>query len=166
MMSTQDSRRIRIGAVGIVVALCVAVAPHLRAQSDPSLGTWKLNVAKSKYSPGPAPASETRVYEVFGAGGVKATFNRVDASGKKLTISYSALYDGKEYKYVGNPDADTISLTRIDANTSESIQKLNGKVIQTTRAVVSPDGKVRTITATGTTPSGQKINNLIVLDKQ
>lgn len=44
--------------------------------------------------------------------------------------------------------------------------KLNGKVIQTTKAVVSPDGKVRTITATGTTPSGQKISNLIVLDKQ
>ena len=94
-MCTQGSRRIRIGAVGILVALCVALAPHLRAQSDPSLGTWKLNVAKSKYSPGPAPASETRVYEPFGAGGVKATFNRVDASGKMLTFGYSALYDGR-----------------------------------------------------------------------
>src|SRR6185503_3809595 len=36
---------------------------HLAAQdADPILGTWVLNVAKSTFSPGPAPRSESHTY--------------------------------------------------------------------------------------------------------
>ena len=154
-------------ACGLVVGfILLSSAPGLHAQTDTSFGAWKLNLAKSTYNPGPPPMSETRVYEPFGTGGLKATFNRVDGSGKKLTISYSALYDGKEYKFIGNPDSDMISLKRIDANTVESTQTLNGKRTLMARAVVSPDGKVRTVTTTGTNAQGQKVNNVLVFDKE
>jgi hypothetical protein len=153
--------------VGLLIALFVlSASPRLFAQSDSTLGTWTLNLAKSKYTPGPPPKSETRIYEANGANGVKATFNRVDAAGKNVTISYSAMYDGKDYKYIGSPDADTIVLKRVDPNTVEATLKKNGKVMQTTKAVVSQGGKVRTLTTTGTDGSGRSINNVMVFDRK
>ena len=62
----------RAVTVGIVVTLAVVVGvnvTHLSAQaSDPRVGTWKLNVAKSKYNPGPAPQSQTLKVEASGKG--------------------------------------------------------------------------------------------------
>lgn len=50
------SQRRTAWAVAVVGALTVAVGAAVVAQTSlPGLGTWKLNVAKSKYSPGPAP---------------------------------------------------------------------------------------------------------------
>ena len=150
----------------LVGSLVIWSERTVSAQTDPVLGTWRLNVAKSKYAPGPPPVSETRVYETFGAGGVKATFNREEPGGKKVTINYSAMYDGKDYPYTGSPDADTIALKRVDRNTTEATLKKNGKVTLTTRAVVAPDGKTRTLTTTGTNAQGQKVNNVVVFEKQ
>ena len=53
--------------VGLGIVVLVWAGVQLPAQeSDPLVGTWELNVAKSKYSPGPAPKSETRTYVVSG----------------------------------------------------------------------------------------------------
>jgi hypothetical protein len=49
------------------------------AQSDPFLGTWQLNLAKSKYSPGPPPKSQTVNFQ--GEGG-RITVVGIDAAGK------------------------------------------------------------------------------------
>jgi hypothetical protein len=136
------------------------------AQTDSTVGTWRLNVTKSKYQPGPASVSEMRVYEAAPGGGIKATFNRVESGGNKRTITYTAMYDGKDYPFLGSPDADTISLKRIDANTIEAVQKKAGKVTLTTRAVISADGKTRTVTTSGMTAQGQKINNVMVFERQ
>ena len=116
--------------------------------------------------PRPAADSETRVYEAWETDGVKATHTRVQADGTRATLGFSARYDGKDYPYTGSPDYDTIAMRRVDANTIESTLKKGGKVIQTTTAVVSSNGKVRTITYTGTNAKGQKVNNVVVFDKQ
>ena len=133
----------------VAVALAVMMGGTALAQSDPSLGTWKLNVAKSKYNPGPPPMSETRVYEAWETDGLKATHTRVQADGTRMTLEWAAHYDGKDYKYTGSPDYDTIVLKRVDANTSEATLKKGGKVVQTAKVVVSSDGKTRTITRRG-----------------
>jgi hypothetical protein len=57
-------------------------------------------------------------------------------------------------------------LKRVDANTTEATLKKGGKVIQTTKAVVSNNRKVRTLTTTGTNAKGEKVNNVAVFDKQ
>ncbi|HEV3215111.1 MAG TPA: hypothetical protein VGZ27_05285 [Vicinamibacterales bacterium] len=41
----------------------------------------------------------------------KATFITVDAKGMKSTRGYTAAYDGKDYPYTGNPNADTLAVT-------------------------------------------------------
>jgi hypothetical protein len=154
-------------AYGLVVGcIQLSTAPSLHAQANLGLSSWKLNLAKSKYDPGPPPMSETRTYEPFGTGGVKATFNRVDGTGKKLTISYSGLFDGKDYKYTGSPESDAISLKRIDANSFEATQKLNSKVSLISVNALSADGKVRTVTTTRTDAQGKKHVTVAVFDKQ
>lgn len=166
MAITQGRQAASLARGLLVGSLVLLSSVTTQTQANSTLGTWTLNVAKSKYNPGPAPMSETRVYEPFGTSGVKATFNRVDAKGDKATITYSANYDGTDYKYVGSPDADSITLKLLDANTTEATLKMLGKVMQTTKAVVSPDGKTRTLTTSGVNAKGQKVSNVLVFDRQ
>ena len=134
--------------------------------ADANVGTWKLNVAKSKYSPGPAPKSQTLKIEAWGEDGVKYTADGMGPDGKPSHWEFQAKYDGKDYPFKGNPDADMLAYKRIDANTMEATTKLKGKVIGTTRIVVSKDGKTRTLTQTGKNAAGQTVNNLVVYEKQ
>jgi hypothetical protein len=133
--------------------------------SAPRIGTWKLNLAKSKYSPGPAPQSLTVKVEPSGQG-EKGTADFVNADGTRTTTQYTANYDGKDYPITGSQIADTVSLKRIDARTTERTDKKGGTVAQTLRRVVSQDGKTMTVTVKGTNAQGQAVNNVVVFDKQ
>jgi hypothetical protein len=133
--------------------------------ADPAIGTWKLNVAKSKYSPGPVPKSATTTYEESGDG-IKRTGESVDADGKTTAMAYSAKYDGKDYPVTGSDAYDAITIKRINDRTSEATLKKSGKVVSTARRAVSADGKMMTITITGTDAKGQKMKNTAVYEKQ
>ena len=151
-------------ALGIVVFVLSGI--QLPAQgTDPIVGTWELNVAKSKYSPGPAPKSETRTYVVSGQD-IKATSKGVDSAGQPTAGEWTINYDGKDRPQTGNPDADTLSLKRIDAFTTEFTQKRAGKVVITGTRIISRDGKVMTITTKGTNATGQTINDVGVFEKR
>jgi len=58
----------------IVMFLCCFALSVAASPADPHVGTWKLNVAKSKYSPGPAPKEVTMKIEAKGE--VFNLFNR------------------------------------------------------------------------------------------
>jgi hypothetical protein len=90
----------------------------------------------------------------------------VNADGTSTTISYSAHYDGKDYPWTGNVNADTLAMKRIDAYTVETTQKKAGKVVQSGRSVVSKDGKMMTITQKSPTGATRLVNNVVVIDKQ
>jgi hypothetical protein len=134
--------------------------------ADSNIGTWKMNAAKSKFDPGPAPKSQTLKIEAWGADGVKYTADGMDADGKPSHWEMQAKYDGKFVPFKGNPDADMLAYKRIDANTVEATTQMNGKVMGTSRIVVSADGKTRTLTQTGKNAKGQDIHNTIVYEKQ
>jgi hypothetical protein len=138
----------------------------LFAQADnPRVGTWQLNVAKSKYSPGPPPRSHTVKIEAAGKG-EKVTSEIVTADGTKMTTGYTADYDGKDHPLTGSPLADTVSIKRIDSHTTERTDKKGGKVIQTLTRTVSKDGKTMTVTIKGTGLTGKPVNNVVVFEKQ
>jgi hypothetical protein len=128
-------------------------------------GTWKLNVAKSKYTPGPPPKSATITYEET-VDGIKRTGGSVDAGGKTTPFEYNAKYDGKDYPVTGQDLYDTITIKRIDDQTAESTLKKSGKAVSNVRRVISKDGKVMTLTITGTNPKGEKMQNVAVYEKQ
>ena len=150
----------------MVLAAVIAAVLATHAQSkDPLVGTWTLNAAKSKYTPGPTPKSITSVYEVAGKG-YKVTVKN-DTGAGTVQYSYTTYLDGQDSKVTGNnPNADTLGVKRIDARTLESVSKKNGKVTITQRSVVSSDGKTRTVTTTGTDALGQKVNNVAVFEKK
>jgi len=136
------------------------------AQTDSQVGIWKLNVAKSTYSPGPAPKSATTTIETAGAG-AKVSVDQMRADGTASHWGFTADYDGKDNAMTGsNPDADMIARTRVDANTVQSISKKDGKVTTTQMSKVSADGKTRTVTTKGMNAAGKKVNNVAVYDKQ
>jgi len=134
--------------------------------ADNNVGTWKLNLAKSKYSPGPAPKSQTLKIEAWGDDGVKYRADGVGADGKPTHAEFQAKYDGKDYAFTGNPDADTLAYKRIDANTLEATLKMKGKPTITAKATVSKDGKTRTVTQMGKNAQGQSIDITSVYEKQ
>ena len=152
--------------VTVLAITWFALAVLATAQSkDPFVGTWRLNVAKSKYTPGPVPKSTTSTYEAAGKG-YKVSVRSEPATGPVQQYSYTTNLDGADSPITGNnPNADTIAVKRIDANTLETVNKKGGKVTTTQRNVVSADGKTRTVTTTGTDGSGQKVNNVAVFEK-
>jgi hypothetical protein len=150
-----------------IALLTVVGSSTLRAQSNPLVGTWKLNLTKSKYDPGPPPQSLTRTVEAQGDG-VKYTFAGVSADGKAIAYGFSVQFDGKDNSISGSmpTGADTISAKRTDANHFEATLKKAGKVIGTSSVTVSKDGKVTTVDGTGTNAAGVKTHDVQVYDKQ
>ena len=154
---------------GIVVpaVILAADAARLSAQDkDPRVGTWKLNVAKSKYDPGPPPQSQTLTVEPSGKG-EKVTSETVTADGKTVKVTYTANFDGKDYPLTGSAvGADKVALKRIDARTTERFDKKDGKPVVTIKRVVSADGKTMTATSKGTNAEGKPMNNVAVFERQ
>ena len=124
---------------------------HLRAQSTKSeaaeqellLGSWKLDVAKSRYTPGPPPRNETRTY-IRDAAGMKGTIRRQRDDGRQEVIEYRADFE-REYPVMGTEAYDTIRLKRIDARTAEAVLSHAGRVFGIARRIISDDGKTLTI---------------------
>ena len=153
-------------ALFVCVTLLVGFAFSATAMADdPQTGTWKLNTAKSKYSPGPAPKNVTltikaddKSYSVRSEG--------TDGMGKPMAADFTAGFDGKDVPAKGIPYGDTVSLKRVDANTVEVTMKKDGKVLVTVTSVVSKDGKTRTSTFHGKDEAGKDVHNVAVYDKQ
>ena len=87
-------RRISLVVPLLVVAVVAVFAGRsMSAQAaDPLIGTWKLDVAKSKFNPGPAAKSSIAVFAAQGTGlkvsidGVSGT-DAKSADGKTLTVT-------------------------------------------------------------------------------
>jgi hypothetical protein len=147
--------------------LALASVPAL-AQDNPFVGTWKLNIAKSKFDPGPAPKSLTRTVEAQGDN-VKYSFEGVAADDTPISYNFTVKYDGKDYPVTGTGmpgGADGISIKRVGSNKAEAIQKKGGKEVGRATSEVSKDGKVSTVKIKGKTADGKEFHSDTVYDKQ
>jgi hypothetical protein len=159
------------GVLAVVAAVVVTLVASgsLLAQSDPFVGTWKLNVAKSKYvNAPPAPKTETRTVKAQG-NSVKISLDGVEMDGSRIAYSYTTKFDGEDSPVTGMGAAmseDTVALKRVDAYTFTATTKRGGKVIRTVRGVVSKDGKVTTLLAKGTDAQGRPASALTIWQKQ
>jgi len=156
--------------VGTIVAV-LSVAGVLLAQSqDPWIGTWKLNVSKSKFSPGPPPKSNTLKIEAAAGGALKHTFDGVNAEGQTTHSDRVGKFDGVEIPVQNVLPATTNKTTnafrRLDAHSFEVISHVNGKVTTTNRVVISADGKTMTQTSSGNNAQGQPTSSTQIYERQ
>ena len=150
--------------VALTFVTLVVGATMCFAAANPSLGTWKLNEANSKLSP-ELPKNLTVVYEAAG-GDIKGTIDGVDGMGKPTHNEWTGKFDGKDYPVTGDPTSDARAIKQIDDHHFELTVKKGGKVTMTGKAVVSADGKTRTVTVSGTNAEGKKVEGTAVYDKQ
>jgi hypothetical protein len=149
--------------LGVPVA---TVLPQIAfAQTDPFLGTWQLDLAKSKYSPGPPPKSRTVTAQAERQG-LRATITGVNGEGNPINYTQTPIFDGLPHPVAGDPNQDAYAATRVDAYTQIFSDFKAGKLVGTTTFVVSPDGKTITATEIILDANGKLINNITVFDKQ
>jgi hypothetical protein len=143
------------------LAFCVAAA----AADDPSVGTWKLDPSESKFSSGPQPQSIILTIEPSGDNGLKITTETIDAQGKKSVSVANGALDGKDSPVTGDANADTASMKRVDADTTESQNKKSGRITSLLKRIVSRDRKKMTVTKTQNNAQGQTVVDIEVFDR-
>jgi hypothetical protein len=148
-------------AWGFLLALSAAAYAQ-----DPNMGSWRVELAKSKYNPADLAPKSVTVKSTSVGKGLNVVVDVVDYTGKPLHYEYTATYDGRDVPVKGDPGRDTTAMKRIDDLTYEQTNKKDGKVTTVSRYVYAKDGKSRTQTTTGVNPQGQKINNTVVWLKQ
>jgi hypothetical protein len=160
-------KRVHAGVLLVATVLFVPLLVLAQTQ-DPWIGTWKLNVAKSKYEPGDvAPQSMTMRQEAAAGGAVRTVVDTVNGQGRTQHLEFMVTFDGKPVAISGAPTANTTRMyKRLDSRSYEYVTSVAGKQTATVRAVVSADGKTRTHTTTGRNAQGQTINRMEVLEKQ
>jgi hypothetical protein len=158
----------------LLISLVAVLVPlSARSQSNPLVGTWKLNLEKSKYSPANlAPKSGLWKIEAV-EGGIKMVSDAVEAQGHEIHAEYTAKFDGKDYPVTttidgrSDPmlDGTTISWRNIDEHTYEYTAKFSGQALGTTHLVISSDGKTVT-TSLSASFQGQTADITAVWEKQ
>jgi hypothetical protein len=149
---------------GILTLVMLFAGLTICFAANPSLGTWKLNEAKSKLMAG-MPKNMTVAYEAAGDS-IKGTIDGVDGEGKPTHNEWTGKFDGKDYPVTGDPNSDTRAIKQIDDHHFDLTLKKDGKVTMTGKAVISADGKSRTVTVGGTNAAGKKMESTSVYDKQ
>ncbi|MSR21670.1 MAG: hypothetical protein EXR91_11990 [Gemmatimonadetes bacterium] len=167
--------------LGVAVASCVLVSAvgAQTAGSDPILGTWKVNVERSVYSPGPRPPAELvtlREYAALEGGWFRFTMTSADALGvPTLNVGVYKL-DGQRHPVhttvtlgafmsAARPSNLTRSYRVIDPRTTESTNYTgNTAAIPIVRAV-SSDGRTFIETTRGTDAQGVAVNNVILWER-
>ena len=153
----------KVRTIALTLAVCLAGLAVCYA-SDPNMGTWKLNEAKSKFPAG-ATKNTTVVYSSAG-GMVKVTTDGTNGDGKPVQSEWTGKFDGKDYPVTGGSSGVTRSYTKVDGHTLKLTNKKDGKVTSSGSAVVSADGKSRTVALSWTSDDGKSMSSTAVYDKQ
>ncbi len=156
-----------LGSLAISAMLVFALTSIASAADapDPLIGTWKLNLEKSKFPAGAAPKSETRTY-AEGAGGITTTVTGVAADGSAVSQSATMTYDGKDDAWTGSASWDTVALKKINGTTVRAELKKDGKIVGHATRIISKKGKVLTLSSAIRTAKGGTTHQVAVYDKQ
>jgi hypothetical protein len=147
----------------VTAVMCALVSGVAAQTADPVAGTWRLDVARSKYTSGAPPKSQTTTLHAVD-GGLHEAVERVNADGTTTRWDVTAKYDGRDYPVKGDPARDTVAMTRVDQHTVDIVNKKAGGVVSRMRIVVAADGRSRTNTVMD--PSGQTTTAVLAFDRR
>ena len=166
MTFTAPAVLVRVFIVALTASAFALAQPAFgAAQADPMIGDWKLNLAKSKYSPGPAPRSSA--LNVHAAGdGLMAMFDTVNAEGTAAHPMFMIVCNGQPQPVSGSAVTDALSCRRPDPYSQTFTNMKGGRATTSGTVTLSRDGRTMTISTKGTNANGQQIDNVAVYDKQ
>jgi hypothetical protein len=153
-----------IMALAAAAGMTVVASGILLAQSNPFVGTWKLNLAKSK-DPGAFPKEETLTVQVVG-GQRQVTIKGTATNGSPISFKYEVPDKGGLGKVLAGGPYDAVAGKRIDANTREVSYMMRGKGVLELRSAVSKDGNTMSLTVEGKDDQGRTFSGLAVFDRQ
>lgn len=147
------------------LAITSAVAAYA---ADNSLGTWKLNVEKSKYTPAPFPVKSITSTREAADNGVKVTNTGERSDGTAINTNYTAKYDGSSASVSGSgAPYDSVTLKQLNANSfAYEAKNSTNKYHAAGKITISSDGKTMTLKAKGTDAEGKPMSATLVYDKQ
>jgi hypothetical protein len=139
-------------------------AVGLLAADSPFVGTWKLNLEKSKLAT--TGIGQTSVTIEATPTGLKTTVTGVNAKGEPVNFNYEATLDGKAATITGSPQYDSVALQQVDSNHLTATGSKDGKVVYTDHRDISKDSKTMTIQRDATNVDGTKYHATLVFDRQ
>lgn len=146
-----------------------ALAGSLLA-GDPIIGTWKLNLAKSKFAPNQPdiPKSGTEAYREVEGGQIELTYTRTKADGSSVLSKYAWPAQGGAAKTLqgGPKQITTFVETLIEPGNWYVTALQNGKQISWAHKTISKDGKTMTVTWKNMDAQGKPIVDIEVFDRQ
>ena len=149
-------------------AAILAITAAAAFGADNTIGTWKINLEKSTYSPAPMPLKSYTMKREAAPGGVRVTITGERTDGTQINASYTAKLDGS-WTAVGGAGTpyNSVSLKTVDAsNYIYNTKQDGGKYVGNGRIMVSKDLKSITIQGKGTDANGAPMTINLVLDKQ
>ena len=165
----------------IVAGMLLSIAgaslfAQMPAGKNPIVGTWQLNLEKSKFESGPPPKGQTRQYSQRNDGLIVANIWSINAQGKPSFTQTVSKYDGKEYgqynqttletfQATGTQTGNTQTFAVVDAHTVDITNKADGRVAATSRRTVSEDGKTMMHVVKGTNAQGKPYTNVLIFDR-
>jgi hypothetical protein len=132
--------------------------------ADPFVGTWSLNVAKSKYKTGNPPKQQAITIMEEGDN-LDIAITGTAADGSPISARYLIPIAGGKGVVKESPAYDEISTKRIDANTRENTYRKSGQEVLTVRVSVSRNGKSLTAKLKGTDMRGNPVEGTLAFDK-
>lgn len=156
-----------LSVFAVVLTFLSPLLSRAAETNDPIIGSWTLDVARSTIKQAPAPKSETVVYELTADGAVKISSDGESVSGKRWAGELATYrYDGKDYPLRFHEIGDALAVTRVSSHALTAVLKREGKIVGQMRCVVSHDGKKLTETTKLMDPTGKKISERFVFNKQ
>jgi hypothetical protein len=157
------NKYLRVFVMGLVFTFATTTA--FAAGGDPVIGTWTLNLEKSKFHDNRAPKSMTRIYSA-GANGTDMKATGVAADGSAISQAATFTYDGKDCAITGSPAFDTVTLKKVNGSTVKGDLKKGGAVVGHSTRTISEGGKVLTISTAMKTDKGGTTHDVAVYDRQ
>lgn len=163
---------------GLILLLPAGVTPgqDRALETDRSIGTWELNLEKSRF-PGPGPQREVRRYWLREDGFLVGLAISIDAQGNPGFVQFAAKPDGRDSPEYNAPTLADFQATgrhtpimyaqkNVDAYRADVTLRREGQVTTTGSRVVSPDGRTMTITLSTMNPQGQTVTTVRVFDRR
>jgi hypothetical protein len=152
-------------SVAVVASLLITTGIGF-AQANPAMGTWKLNLDKSKFTSMPSPKSMTRTAESAGDA-MKVTYAGEASDGTPIAFAFTVNYDGKYYPVTGSGQpfgADSIAVKRLSPGAVESTLKKGDTVVAKAETTISGDATMLTVNYEEV--NGKPTGNTYVYTKQ